>query len=343
MISESSVATESKVTQRPAAAPQSGLDLVVDMESIALQYAVFAGWPVFPVHWTDEHGCSCRKDCGRDAGKHPRTPHGVLDATTDAAQVAAWWQEWPLANIGIATGAPGPDVLDFDVKNGGLGMETYQRLRAAGLLRGVQATVTTPSGGCHLYFPAGGHRSGAPKADGKALGLDIQCQGKYVLAPPSRIFGRKYRLTGKRHRQHPAVHAADIPAILQLLSPAPPVPAPRPARERQPGEISPGDDFEARADWADQMLLGGAGWTFVRQRGAALQWRRPGKDGGKSALTGGDRGDLFSVFTSEAPPFDKDVSYSKFAVYTLLHHGGDFSAAARELRRIGYGSVGAVS
>jgi hypothetical protein len=44
------------------------------------------------------------------------------------------------------------------------------------------------------------------------------------------------------------------------------------------------------------------------------------------------------VFSTNCSPFDVDKSYSNFAVYTLLNHNGDFQAAAKELRRQGYGS-----
>ena len=73
----------------------------------ALRYAR-RGWCVFPI-WPIRHGrCACGRACGRDAGKHPMgplAPHGVHDATTDAATLIRWWTDTPDANIGIATGA----------------------------------------------------------------------------------------------------------------------------------------------------------------------------------------------------------------------------------------------
>ena len=78
------------------------------------------GWPVFPCHTpTPGGGCSCRQACGR-VGKHPRTKHGLKDATTDEATICRWWTMWPQANIGIATGAvSGLVVLDEDSYKGG--------------------------------------------------------------------------------------------------------------------------------------------------------------------------------------------------------------------------------
>ena len=46
-----------------------------------------------------------RPDCDRAAGKHPRSAHGVRDASVDEAVVRAWWARWPDANLGLATGS----------------------------------------------------------------------------------------------------------------------------------------------------------------------------------------------------------------------------------------------
>src|SRR5262249_20080967 len=66
--------------------------------------------------------------------------------------------------------------------------------------------------------------------------------------------------------------------------------------------------------------------------------RRPGKDHGMSATTGmrsDCRKDLLYVFSPNAAPFTARKSYDKFAAYTLLRHGGDFRAAARQLAHDG--------
>ena len=97
--------------------------------------------------------------------------------------------------------------------------------------------------------------------------------------------------------------------------------------------LSPGDDFNERGDLA--ALLEEHGWCFVGVRGDYQRWRRPGKDKGHSASIIDNN--VFYVFSSNAHPFEPYTSYSPFAVYTLLKHGGDYSAAARELASQGYG------
>src|SRR5690606_31535964 len=53
-----------------------------DPLAAALAYAA-RGWPVLPLHTATATGCSCRdRACGSPA-KHPRTMHGLRDATTD--------------------------------------------------------------------------------------------------------------------------------------------------------------------------------------------------------------------------------------------------------------------
>ena len=92
------------------------------------------GWPVLP----------CQP--GR---KTPVTRHGVRDATTDPDQITTWFGRHPDWNLAIATGAPGPDVLDIDEHGeAGNGYPAFRQLRTAGLLDGAAAYVRTPSGGC---------------------------------------------------------------------------------------------------------------------------------------------------------------------------------------------------
>ncbi len=67
----------------------------------ALAYAGH-GWAVFPLHSVEAGRCSCGKGNCKRAGKHPRTPKGFKDASTDQAVIRQWWDNSPTANIGIA-------------------------------------------------------------------------------------------------------------------------------------------------------------------------------------------------------------------------------------------------
>ncbi len=121
--------------------------------------------------------------------KQPATPHGVKDATTDAAIIRRWWKAEPLYNIGIATGLVSKMfALDVD----GLGAE--HELRKLETEHGsLPVTVETITGrGRHLYYkwPGTPVRNSAGKI---APGLDVRGDGGYVLAPPSiHPTGRQY-------------------------------------------------------------------------------------------------------------------------------------------------------
>ena len=104
------------------------------------------------------------------------------------------------------------------------------------------------------------------------------------------------------------------------------------------GELKPGTDFDMRGpDWSD--ILTPHGWELAGQYGGERRWRRPGKARGWSATTGHCHGregeDLLRVFSSST---DFEVgAYGKFRAYAVLEHGGDLSAAAKDLGYKGYG------
>ena len=86
----------------------------ISQKSLALKYAAL-GLHVHPLHTIVVGHCSCGAgfDC-KHPGKHPRTPNGVKDATIDRKTIKAWWNRWPGANIGIATGWVS-DIFVLDV------------------------------------------------------------------------------------------------------------------------------------------------------------------------------------------------------------------------------------
>ena len=134
------------------------------MLSAALEYAK-AGIAVFPC---------------RPRGKNPLTPRGYLDATTDADIIAAWWEKWPDANIGIPTGGiNGFGVLDVDAKSGGL-----ESMKNIELIRGelVTAKVQTGGGGNHYFLK---YSPGMCCKVGIKPGMDFRGDSGYVIAPPS--------------------------------------------------------------------------------------------------------------------------------------------------------------
>ena len=149
----------------------------------ALSYAA-KNWRVLPLHTPLNGGCSCRQPACSHPGKHPRTRHGLSDASTDPATIKQWWQQWPDANIGIVTGPEsGLVVLDVDPRHDG-DKSLRDLERQHGPLP-LTPEVLTGGGGRHFYFT---YPEGATigNSSGKlAAGLDVKGKGGYVVAPPS--------------------------------------------------------------------------------------------------------------------------------------------------------------
>lgn len=127
-------------------------------------------------------------------------------------------------------------------------------------------------------------------------------------------------------------------ALNQVLPPVVNGPARQPERVR-PTESQhgrPGDDYNERGDFRE--LLRSHRWMYVGGSDTEL-WRRPDKTIGHSATIRIFEGKpVLYVFSSNAAPFEPEKSYSPYAVYTLLEHSGDYTAAAKALGSQGYGS-----
>jgi len=115
--------------------------------------------------------------------------------------------------------------------------------------------------------------------------------------------------------------------------PTPVVNGSEPAISGSPSALRPGDDFNDRGD--PREILRNHGWTLVKT-GGNEHWRRPGKSAGTSATI---KDGVFYVFSTNAAPFEAQKGYSPFAVYALLEHHGDFTAAATALAKDGYGQT----
>ncbi len=163
------------------------------LRDAALDYAR-RGWPVFPIRWRDaETGmCSCRSVECKNVAKHPLTPHGFKDATTNVNVIERWWDRWPEANVGVPTGqAIRAWVLDVDGEGGSRSLTALETELGA-LPETLEAQ--TGSGGRHLFFALPTDRAiGNRQATNKRTGIDVRGEGGYVIAPPSlHRSGRRY-------------------------------------------------------------------------------------------------------------------------------------------------------
>ena len=159
------------------------------MKEYALAYAKI-GMAVFPVCAWGENETDFKK---------PLVKEGFKSATTDSKQIMKWWNTWPNANIGIATGqmSGGIVVIDQDVKKdlGIDGREVVREWEAEhGKLPGDTLLSITGKGGYHLIYRIDdreitSHRDHLYKGSG----IDIRADKGYFVAPPSLHFnGRHY-------------------------------------------------------------------------------------------------------------------------------------------------------
>lgn len=177
-------------------------------------------------------------------------------------------------------------------------------------------------------------RAGEPKT--KTL---IELPTFAIVAPSNGAThpsGRAYRQLSGGFDTIASYTREERDALLALARTFDQMPRPEPRQPSIQGSSGdrPGDDFNRQATWP--ALLEPAGWTHVFDRGETSYWRRPGKTYGISASTNHGGSNLFYVFSSSTE-FEPETSYSKFGVYTTLHHGSDFKKAALALSKLGYG------
>lgn len=167
-------------------------------------------------------------------GKTPGIRDWEQHATRDRQQITQWWDRRPW-NIGAAVGRSNIVVLDLDTARGDSPPEEFAGATSGhDVLRMLAGragepvpldtyTVTTPTGGAHLYYQA---RGGLPfRNTAGVLGwkIDTRASGGYVVAAGSIRDEGLYRVT--RARQ-----IAALPTwIARALTPSP-----EPARTSRP-------------------------------------------------------------------------------------------------------------
>lgn len=206
----------------------------------------------------------------------------------------------------------------------------------------------TPNGGAHwLYYCAAvtgstklarrprGDDERRDEDDGVQVLIETRGEGGFVIVAPSNgkvhPSGRAYQLRSGSFESIATITPDERESLFELARTFDEMPRPE-ARPAVPKNCvsgdRPGDHFNRDAKWND--VLTPHGWTLVCERGGEQYWRRPGKAFGISATTNFAGSDLLKVF-STSTPFDAEHTYSKFAAYVVLGHGGDFHAAAKEL------------
>jgi hypothetical protein len=298
-----------------------------------------------------------------DTGKHS-WKYRQRERTTHV-QADSYWNNGR-TGLGIVTGrvSSGLVCLEFDCA------ETWRDyITAAGntgmgeLLERVElgCSDATPGGGIHIYVripdeAIGGNTKLAckpsPTADDphrvKTL-IETREEGGFIILAPS--YGAVHP-TGKPYVRRfgdlstaAKISAEEWQALCNLARTFDEMPDPhasqstasaaRDSTARESAwEVLPGDDYNARARWEDVLI----GWTFYPPNGETIPLKRPGKE--EPGISAKIRNGRLNVYTSSTP-FEPVIStrrtYDLFGAFALLNHGGDFSAAAKELEAKGYG------
>lgn len=141
------------------------------------------GYAVFPCHYVTPDGvCSCGDPSCKNVAKHPMTPNGCKDASSDPAAVERMFRgSRSRANIGLATG-PQSGIWVLDVEAAGLPI--LDQLQREHCMLPTTVSSITGGGGRHEFFKWNGIEiRNKTKIGGKPI--DCRGIGGYVVVPPS--------------------------------------------------------------------------------------------------------------------------------------------------------------
>jgi hypothetical protein len=134
--------------------------------------AAAMGYFVFPWRLVERDGRKCKMPCIKEWEQR---------ATRDPAQIRAWWQLFPGANIAAAVGRSDVTVADEDNKDGQPGRATRQALESANGRLPRSRIAQTPTTGLHFHM-LGATGSNAGKL---GRGLDVRGSGGWIAMPGS--------------------------------------------------------------------------------------------------------------------------------------------------------------
>lgn len=260
--------------------------------------------------------------------------------------------------IGVITGKASGNVEMIELEGRAVTPETMDKLTDAARAAGLSELWSRLQSGCVEQSPSGGIHFFVRISDGEVEGnkplaerpnpenpqlverlAETRGEGGFVIVAPSlpragHESGYKFvkdvngECTPDRTPMMTKAEVEELHRLFGMLDER------IHTIEQTPVQIDgtrPGDDFAAQTDWAE--ILEPHGWVKVYDIRGNTYWRRPGKNEGVSAST---KENWFYVFTTSTT-FEANRAFTKFYTYAHLNHGGDTTAAARELRSKGYG------
>jgi hypothetical protein len=273
----------------------------------------------------------------------------------DPSTIHTWFGNGSVSQIGIVCGSVSNnlEVIDVDEKyniDPASLLERYKdivNIHSPGLIDRLVIEKTQKSG-YHLIYRCdtiAGNKKLASRpttADELTTAPDLKCktlietrgQGGYIMCAPS----LNYALIQGEFNAIPTITLEERTALMEAAkSMNEYIDTPyivSGINKKKPGIRRPGDDYNIRGNITD--VLEAAGWKKAFNSQGVEHWIRPGKSFGVSA-TFNYIENMFYVFSSNASQFEPEKAYSKFAVYSILKHSGNFEEAATALAEEGYG------
>jgi hypothetical protein len=253
------------------------------------------------------------------------------------SQMTATWTASQVACIcGNVSG--GLICVDFDIKNGDkynpwllLINEQYPELLSKLVIE------QSPSGGFHVIFRSDykiGNVKLANNKDNKAT-IETRGEGGYFVCAPSPGYVLQYG----NFQYVPTLSIEEAEILInaarsfnELITES--IKEKEIPRDITINGLTPFDDYNQRHDVSD--ILQKHGWKILFDRNGKKYFQRPGKTERSISATWNAIPDRFYVFTTSTQ-FENQHIYKASAVYAILEHGGDYSAAAKELYAKGYG------
>jgi len=291
------------------------------------------------------------------------TPYQKQRPTHD--QVVSWFGHGAYSGYALICGPSSGNLecLDFDdADTYQLFLDTAEAIGLGEIVARMRAGFEerTPGEGAHLLFyceTTGQNTTLAarplndparPKQKFEAL-IETRGNGGYVVVAPSNgtthPSGKAWRLVSGSIETIATITPVEREELFRLARSLDQRPSSEQSRQA-PTEgatdaegTKPGDDYRAKHTTVESVtkLLEHHDWRFLFEKGGTAYYRRPGKDRGISATFNHNGSGLFYCFSSSTE-FDNGRGYNVFGLYAILEHSGDFSAAAKELARQGYGS-----
>ena len=265
----------------------------------------------------------------------------------DDATIKAQFTNDRCKNIAIIGGgvSGGLEIIDVDLKYDVSG-NLWDRLKDALTdLMPLLYVVRTKSGGYHLYYRCelveGNQKlamrhatkdelSETPHAKEIVL-IETRGEGGYVLAPPSEGYTkeREFKVNTITLEQRDS-----ILSICRSFNEVVKEVRAQVVADSEAYATTPWDDYNAKCDVV--ALLEANGWTWIETRGERDFLKRPGKTDSHISADYHKGLGLFKVF-STSTQFETGRGYKPFAIYAMLEHNGNFSQAAKQLIKDGYG------